>query len=55
MTKPRFTRAQVEAEARKRYVGEIHMSALDEAMIEDTFEEAVETFICECEYINRHQ
>ena len=53
MTTGRFTRAQVEAAAREKYSGEIHMKALDEAMQEDTFEDAVELFICECEYLNK--
>lgn len=52
MANARFTRKQVEDAAREKYDGEIHMSALDEAMQEDSFEDAVELFICECQYQN---
>lgn len=55
MATERFTRAQVEAAAREKYSGKIHMKALDAAMQEDTFEDAVELFICECMYLNNEK
>ena len=50
MTTNRFTRDQVLAEAKKRYDKPIFMNALDVAMQEDTFEDAVELLICETQY-----
>ncbi len=46
----RFTREQVLEEVKKRYEGHIYMNALEEAMQEDTFEQAVDLVICESEY-----
>ena len=53
MSDVRFTRDQVVAAAKLKYDGVIHMKALDEAMLEETFDEAVELFICECQYQNK--
>jgi hypothetical protein len=47
-----FTREQVLEEAKKRYKGGIDIKSLDEAMQEDSFEEAVETLVCESQYLN---
>ena len=46
----RFTREQVLEEVKKRYLEPVYMNALEDAMQEDTFEDAVELVICESQY-----
>jgi hypothetical protein len=46
----RFTREQVLEEVKKRYDGAVYMNALEDAMQEETFENAVDLVICESEY-----
>ena len=43
-------RAAVLEEAKKRYGKPIHMNALEAAMQEDSFEDAVDLVICETQY-----
>ena len=43
-------RQQILEEVKKRYDGAIYMNALEDAMQEDSFEDAVELVICESQY-----
>jgi hypothetical protein len=46
----RFTREQVLEEVKKRYTENVWMNALEDAMQEETFDDAVELVICESQW-----